>query len=91
MNSGEGSDRAGKLALITGASRGIGEAFAHLLARQGYNLVIVARSEGELNRVSGVLTSKHDISVVPIRFDLCEPHAGAALAKELQGRGLNPT
>jgi uncharacterized protein len=90
MNSGEGSDRAGRLALITGASRGIGEAFAHLLARQGHNLVIVARSEGELNRVSGVLGSRHDISVVPIRFDLCEPHAGAALGKELQGRGLKP-
>jgi hypothetical protein len=81
---------ASKLALITGASRGIGEAFAHLLAEQGYRLVIVARNEGELNRVSGVVTSKREATVLPIRLDLCEPHAGAALAKELQGRGLVP-
>ena len=90
MDSGAAVDGAGRLALITGASRGIGEAFAHLLAREGYRLVIVARSEGELNRVSGVLTGRHDGSVIPIRLDLSEPHAGAALDKELQGRGLNP-
>jgi hypothetical protein len=90
MNSGEGDGGASRLALITGASRGIGEAFAQLLAEQGYRLVIVARSEGELNRVSGVLGSKHETTVVPIRFDLCEPYAGAALAKELEGRGLTP-
>ena len=90
MDGGAGGDGAGRLALITGASRGIGEAFAQLLAAEGYRLVIVSRSEGELNRVSGVLSSKHDTSVVPIRFDLCEPHAGAALAKELHRRGLEP-
>jgi uncharacterized protein len=89
MNSGAGGG-AGKLALITGASRGIGEAFADLLARRGYSLVIVARSEAELNRVSGVLSSKHETSVIPITFDLGGAHAGAALADDLQGRGLTP-
>lgn len=79
-----------KLALITGASKGIGEAFAQLLAEAGYRLVIVARNEGELNRVAGVLTSKCETSVLPIGLDLCEPYAGAALAKELQGRELVP-
>ncbi|MFW6076929.1 MAG: SDR family NAD(P)-dependent oxidoreductase, partial [Hyphomicrobiales bacterium] len=90
MNSGQADTGADRLALITGASRGIGEAFAHLLARQGYRLVIVARSEGELNRVSGVLTSRHEASVVPLRFDLGEPAAAAGLVKELEGRGLKP-
>lgn len=90
MDGGAGIDGRSKLALITGASRGIGEAFAHLLAKDGYRLVIVARSENELNRVSGVLASKHDVAIVPIRLDLSEPHAGAALAKELDGRGLEP-
>ena len=90
MNSGQADTGASKLALITGASKGIGEAFAQLLARRGYRLVIVARSENELNRVSGVLSSRHETSVVPIRFDLCEPHAGAALARDLEGRGLKP-
>lgn len=90
MNSGAGVDGASKLALITGASRGIGEAFAHLLAKDGYRLAIVARSEGELHRVAGVLTSKHDASVVPIRLDLSASDAGNALGKELQDRGLEP-
>jgi len=90
MNSGAGGDGGKRLALITGASRGIGEAFAHLLAKEGYRLVIVARSEAELNRVSGVLSGRHDTAVVPIRLDLGEPHAGAALGKELLGRGLEP-
>jgi uncharacterized protein len=89
MNSGAGGGAG--IALITGASRGIGEAFAELLARQGYRLVIVARSESELNRVSGVLSSKHDTSVVPIAFDLGERGAGAALADDLERRGLTPT
>ena len=90
MNGGTGVDGGKRLALITGASRGIGEAFAHLLAKEGYRLVIVARSEAELNRVSGVLSGRHETSVVPIRLDLGEPHAGAALGKELQGRGFEP-
>ena len=89
-NGAEGGNGARKLALVTGASRGIGEAFAHLLARDGYRLAIVARSEGELNRVSGVLTSRHDVPVVPVPFDLSEPGAGAALADELKSRGLEP-
>jgi uncharacterized protein len=88
MNSGAGGGAG--IALITGASRGIGEAFAELLARRGYRLVIVARSESELNRVSGVLSSKHETSVVPIAFDLGERGAGAALADDLRARGLTP-
>ena len=90
MTSGSGVDGVAKLALVTGASRGIGEAFAHLLAKHGYRLVIVARSESELNRVTGVITSTHDASVVPLRADLSQAEAGAALGKELEERGLAP-
>ena len=43
--------------LITGASGGIGEAFAMLLAGEGYSLGLVARNEGELNRVKGVISA----------------------------------
>ena len=90
MTSGAGAGTKRRLALITGASRGIGEAFAHVLAKDGCDLVIVARSEGELHRVSGVVGSRHEVSVVPMPFDLSVAHAGAALAKALEGRGLTP-
>lgn len=90
MTSGAGTGGERRLALITGASRGIGEAFAHVLAKDGCDLVIVARSEGELHRVSGVVGSRHEASVTTVPFDLREPHAGAALARELEGRGLKP-
>ena len=39
------------VALITGASGGLGECFAELFARDGYNLLLVARNEEKLNRV----------------------------------------
>ena len=55
-----------RYALITGASRGIGEAFARLLAAEGWGLVLTARSESDLNRVSGVLTSEYAVPIVVI-------------------------
>jgi NADP-dependent 3-hydroxy acid dehydrogenase YdfG len=46
------SDVAGKTVVITGASRGIGEASAHLFANQGANVVLLARSESAINAIS---------------------------------------
>ena len=43
----------GKTVIITGASRGIGEAAAHVFADAGANVVLLARSEGEIGRIAG--------------------------------------
>ncbi len=79
-----------KLALITGASGGIGEAFAKLLAAEGYRLVIAARNDDQLNRVAGVLNTKYQASVSPVALDLSDPDAGETLENELKARNFSP-
>ena len=78
------------VALITGASGGIGEAFAYELAHDGYRLVLVARSNEELNRVAGVIASKLDVETVAIPRDLAKPNAADQLDAELRRRRLSP-
>jgi len=51
------SDFTGKTALITGASRGIGEAVARLLAAQGASVVLFARSGGDIKRIAQEISS----------------------------------
>ncbi len=59
-------------ALITGASGGIGKAFAEELAAQNYNLVLVARSENKLNELAKQLQQKFQVKVDVIAKDLTE-------------------
>ena len=79
-----------KLALITGASGGIGEAFGHILAAEGYGLVLVARRDQELHRVKGVIAARHEVPVHVISLDLNENGAPEILAAEMANRNLVP-
>jgi short-subunit dehydrogenase len=69
----------GKTVLITGASSGIGESFAREFARQGANLVLVARSEEKLRKLGDALTREHGIRVTVICADLAQPDSAAAI------------
>jgi short-subunit dehydrogenase len=80
-----------KLALITGASGGIGEAFGHVLAAEGYDLILVARRDQELHRVKGVITSKLPVAVHVMALDLNEASAIEVLIAEMASRNLVPT
>ncbi len=62
-----------KTALITGASAGIGASFARLLAKEGYDLVIVARDENRLAEYGRVLESEFGIKTEVLRADLSIP------------------
>ena len=66
----------GRLALVTGASRGIGEHCARSLAQQGARVALAARSEEDLNRVAQTLPN----DPVTIVADLALQGAGSELA-----------
>lgn len=68
-------------ALITGATSGIGRAFADLLAAQGTELVIVSRDQARLDTVAAEVSSKHGVQVEVLSADLSTTD-GIALASE---------
>jgi uncharacterized protein len=70
-------------ALITGASRGLGMAFARALAERHSNLVLVARSAEPLHAFANELRRSTPVSVVAIQADLSIPGAGQILTEQL--------
>ena len=78
----------GKTALITGASSGIGAAFARALATQGANLILVARSQDKLRELATTLASQHSIRADVIATDLSRPAAGQEIFAATQQLGL---
>jgi short-subunit dehydrogenase len=80
-------DLAGRTALVTGASSGLGTAFARLLAARGADLVITARREANLTALAEELRAAHGIGVTTIVLDLAEPGSAARLFAETEGAG----
>ncbi|GAB3607681.1 SDR family NAD(P)-dependent oxidoreductase [Conyzicola nivalis] len=77
--------------IVTGASSGIGAAFARELAGRGSDLVLVARRLDRLQALASELESAHGIRVTAIALDLSAPRAGRALAAQIADRGLSIT
>jgi len=74
--------------LITGASSGIGAAFARKLAARGRNVFLVARSEDKLITLCNELGRLTSIRAQYLALDLQQPDAGAQLLEETNNRGL---
>lgn len=74
--------------LITGASSGIGAAFARKLAERGHNLLLVARSEDKLSTLCSELGRVKSIRAQYVALDLSQTAGPARLFEEAQKRGL---
>ncbi|HEY0175901.1 MAG TPA: SDR family oxidoreductase [Pedobacter sp.] len=68
-------------ALITGASKGIGRSIAVLLARAGYQLMLVARSETDLEELSAFIQQNYQVKVYCLSADLSLSGAASEVAQ----------
>jgi len=82
------ADQARKLALVTGASGGIGYELAVILARHGHDLVLVARRADKLAALAERLELDHGIRARVIARDLARPEAVAEIHETLAAEGL---
>jgi short-subunit dehydrogenase len=67
------SNRYGKTALVAGATEGIGEAFSIYLAKAGFNMFLVARTQTKLDHLTQKLSEIHGVKAVAIVADLSTP------------------
>lgn len=74
--------RYGPWAVVTGASEGIGRAFAAELARRGLHLVLVARREAQLQTLAAELHQRHGVDCRVIAVDLSDPDALQRVAEQ---------
>jgi short-subunit dehydrogenase len=78
----------GLTALVTGASGGIGVDLAECFARDGYGLILTARSEAALKDVAARLQREHGVAATPIANDLGASGGGQRLADAIRAQGL---
>jgi short-subunit dehydrogenase len=81
--------RYGGSALITGASSGIGEAFARRIAAEGMDLVLVARRRDRLESLAAELRQKHGVQILVLACDLAEPQSPRQIYDEIQRHGID--
>jgi short-subunit dehydrogenase len=75
-------------ALVTGGTSGIGYELAKLCAKEGNNIILVARSEDRLKAVSSELKKEYGVDVITLAKDLFEPHAAHEVYNEVKAKRL---
>lgn len=82
------AERYGPVALVTGASSGIGEQFAVALAEQGLDLILVARRRERLDALAARLAAEHATKVEVLAIDLGDRSALDDLLRHCEGRDV---
>src|SRR5690348_11481918 len=77
-----------KVALVTGASAGLGEQFAQLFARDGHDVILVARNATRLEALASKLEQEHKVKAHVIAADLARPEEPQRIFNEVRSRQL---
>lgn len=83
------TDNRNQYVLITGATSGIGYELAKLFARDGYNLILVARHQQRLQEVTDELKTLYAVEVTPLAKDLFEQDAAVDVYQHTKDMGIN--
>ena len=84
----ENNNHKGETALITGGTSGIGLELARCFAKDGYNVILVARTQDDLELVAQELTATFGVKAYGIAADLMQPDAPQKLYEEIKMEGI---
>jgi short-subunit dehydrogenase len=76
-----------RLALVTGASAGIGAAFARILASHGYDVALTARRADRLEKLAEEISLRYGVETLTVTADLAEPEAPGHILDYLTAHG----
>ena len=76
------------IALITGATGGLGQEFVKLHAQRKGDLVLVAREQGTLDKLKEKVEKEYGVEAYTIAIDLSQPDAAERIYNELKGKGI---